>query len=313
LRVAVTGASGFVGSLLVPYLIKSGFEVLPLFRAKEGADVSNAQLVDYRNLAALKMQLIGVDVIIHLAGLAHQNEDAYSYDDYLQANQEITNILAEAAKSVDVKRFIFISSIAVNGDNTNARKPFSEIDDPNPSTFYGRSKLAAESSAIEVLKNSNTDFVIFRPPLIYGGSCPGNFRSLLHLCLRFRILPFQSFKNRRAMIFIENFMAAVVHSINQKNAANQIFIISDDEALTLGELINALMKEFHGSLCINMYFFVRILEFLARLTGKQGQWRKFSSNLEVDASKFRKMTNWRPPFNAYEGLSLTAQEFQNNA
>lgn len=313
MKVAITGASGFVGSHLMEYLKNRGIEVILFGRAKNFVKDVHCIMTNYSDTRIMQMQLQDVDVVVHLAGLAHQLDGEISLNEYINANVDLTSVLAKASLEAQVKRFIYISSVAVNGSNTDRRKPFSEEDFPMPVTFYGESKLMAEDRITNIFKDSSTDFVILRPPLIYGAGCPGNFKKLLMLSSYMRILPFGAISCQKSMISIQNFIDAILHSMHSPESANQIFIVSDSETLPLNKLIDILMAEFHGPNAVNLPISPDILSILAKMVGKQKQWLKFTSSLAVNSDKFCKMTNWTAPYTVREGLRKSVKGFLRNA
>jgi nucleoside-diphosphate-sugar epimerase len=313
MKVAITGATGFVGEHLVDYLISREIEVLPVSRAANFVKEVKCLVMDYSDPARIQMQLQGIDVVIHLGGLAHQIDSLCSLSDYVEANVVPSLVLAKLSREARVKRFIYISSIAVNGQDTNRQKFFLEQDSPKPVTFYGQSKLMAEDGIKNILKDSITDFVIFRPPLIYGANCPGNFKELLIMISYMRILPFGALNNKKSMISIHNFVDAIFHSLQSPEIANQIFIVSDTETLSLNTIIDVLMTEFHGFKAINLPLSSSILDVLAKMVGKQKQWLKFTCQLEVNSAKFCSMTNWSAPYTVREELRECVRGFLRDA
>ena len=313
MKIVVTGATGFIGSSLASYLLSCGHEILKFSRRDLFRKDLQVGAIDYTNIPLLEKQLIGVDVIVHLAGIAHQTENKLSFDNYIRANVDTTTSLATAAKTVGVKRIIFVSSIGVNGNDTNGRGPFSEEDEPRPTNFYSLSKLMAEKSIADVLKNSQTEFVILRPPIIYGANCPGNFRSLLKLCSIIPILPFGSLNVKKSMIYIDNFLDAIAQCLSSPVVANQVFIVADFQVLRLSEIITILLTQFHGAFTKNLAVAPGFLGALVGAIGRRGQWSKFASTLEVDPTKFCKMTKWSPLVNPREGIQLSAKGFRENA
>lgn len=307
MKVAITGVAGFVGRRLFNYLNSHGIEVLPFSRRPGSIDGTEYQIIDYANVDKLQAQLVGVDAVVHLGGLAHKIDESYSLEEYIEANTSNTLALARASRKAQIKRFIFISSIAVNGFDTDGRNPFLEEDIPNPITYYGQSKLMAEDGIKVIFKNSPTDFVIVRPPLIYGVDCPGNFQMLLRLVNKCRILPFGALEGSKSMLYIENFIDAILHSLRLPEVANQIFILSDPEVLKIKEIIDILILELHGITAVNLAINPGILQLFARAIGKQEQWQKFTAQLEVNPEKFYRTTQWQPPYNAREGLKQTAK------
>lgn len=313
MKVAITGATGFVGGHLIEYLKNRGIEVIPFSRAAKFVKDVHCIMTNYSDSRIMQMQLQDIDVVVHLGGLAHQFDGKHSLHEYVKANVDSSFVLAKASREAQVRRFIYISSIAVNGADTERRKPFSEEDFPMPVSLYGQSKLMAEDRIINIFKNSSTDFVILRPPLIYGPDCPGNFKSLLRLSSCMRILPFGALSCQKSMISIQNFNDVIFHSMHSSVSANQIYIVSDPETLPLNKLIDILMAEFHGPNVTNLPISPAILGILAKIVGKQKQWLKFTSSLEVNSDKFCNMTNWTAPYTVREGLRLCVKEFLRNA
>ncbi len=312
MRVVITGVTGFVGQSLVPFLRDRGFNVAGMSRQHCLVDGMMCQATDYADADRLRTQLAGSDAIIHLGGLAHQLNVEHTLESYIRANVDTTLILANAAKLSGVKRFIYISSIGVNGDRTKSRQVFSEDDIPSPSNFYAQSKLMAEEGLKNILKNSGTEFVILRPPLIYGPNAPGNFGLLLKLTSRSCILPFGSLKNKKAMIYIKNILDAILLSLRAPEAANQVFIVSDSEVLRLNEIILALMKGFNGPKVKNIRFAPFVLGLVISCLGRRAHWKKFISELDVNSEKFCKMTGWKAPFAAYDSLTKCARTYCKN-
>lgn len=313
MRVAVTGATGFVGGHLTDYLVSRGIEVIPFSRTANCVKDVQCIVMNYSDSVMMQMQLQGVDVVVHLGGLAHKLDGLHNLNDYIEANVDSTLALAKLSREALVKRFIYVSSIAVNGGDTDGRKPFSEDDSPMPVNLYGQSKLMAEDGIKIIFKDSSTDFVILRPPLIYGADCPGNFKELLILSSCMRILPFGALNCRKSMLSVQNFVDAVFHSLHSSEVANQIFIVSDSETLPLNKMIDILMTEFHGSKAINLPLSSAILGILAKIVGRRRQWLKFISQLEVNSDKFCNMTNWSAPYTVREGLKECVKGFLRNA
>lgn len=312
MKVAITGATGFVGGHLIDYLGIRGIEVIPFSRAANFVKNVQCIMMNYSDSEMMQMQLQGVDVVVHLGGLAHQLHVQHTLEQYIHANVDATLSIANASKLAGIKRFIYISSIGVNGDSTEAHKAFTEEDIPKPSNHYAYSKLKAEEGVRTIFDNSNTEFVILRPPLIYGSDCAGNFQLLLRLTSSKLILPFGSLSSKKSMIYIDNFLEAIFICLRAPRVANQIFIISDSEILSLNEIIFILLREFHGPNARNICFPPTILELLAKIVGKQSQWQKFSSQLEVNADKFFMMTDWRPLISQSEGLKKCTKGFLSN-
>jgi len=313
MRVAVTGAKGFVGKELVLYLRKRGIEVIPLSRRENIINGQSYKVSDYTDIELISSKLKGVDVVVHLAGLAHQDESKFSLKDYIEANVNPTKAIAESAKKAKVNRFIYISSIAVNGDSTKKAKAFIESDLPGPVSSYGKSKYMAEKAIRSIFASSDTDFVILRPPLIYGPTCPGNFKRLLEITSKVFILPFGGVKNKRSFIYINNLTDAIFHLLSLPDAANEIYIPSDKEIYPVNEIIKIMLEENFGNKAINLYIPTFIFEALFKFLGIYHVWRKFSNELTVDSHKITTLLKWQPPFTALEGFKRTVGGYKLDA
>lgn len=312
MKVVITGATGFIGQSLVPYLKDQGIDVICLSRRHCLVNGIKCQIADYTDAEKLRTQITGSDAIIHLGGLAHQLNVEHTLESYIRANVDTTLSLANAAQLSRVKRFIYISSIGVNGERTRLQQVFSEDDIPSPNNFYAQSKLIAEEGIKKILKNSGTEFVILRPPLIYGPNAPGNFGLLLKLVSKSFILPFGSLRNKKAMIYIKNILDVILLSLKAPEAANQVFIVSDSEALRLSEIVFILMKEFNGPMVKNIRFAPFILRLVVNCLGKRAQWEKFISELNINSGKFCKMTGWKAPYGVYDSLTECARLYRKN-
>jgi len=313
MRVAVTGAKGFVGKVLVQYLRNRGIEVVPIFRRENIINGKSYKVSEYTDIELMSSKLIGIDIVVHLAGLAHQDENKFSLKDYIEANVNLTKAIAESAKKAKVNRFIFISSIAVNGDCTQNGKAYSESDLPSPVTFYGKSKYMAEEAIRSIFAKSDTDYVILRPPLIYGPTCPGNFKRLLEITSKTFILPFGGVKNKRSFIYINNLTDVIFRLLSLPEAANEIYITSDKETYSLNEIIKVMLQEKFGNKAINLYIPTVIFEVLFKVLGIYHVWLKFSTELVVDSHKLTTMLKWQPPFTALEGFKRTVGGYKLDA
>ena len=305
MKVAITGANGFVGKALNLYLQDRGIETVLLSRQENIIHGQRCIVTDYSDIKKMQSQLLGIDVVVHLAGLAHQEEGASSLHDYIEANVNVTKVIAESAKKAKVNRFIYISSIAVHGESTKKGKTYSESDLPSPVSDYGKTKYMAEKVIKSIFENSNTDYIILRPPLIYGPTCPGNFRRLLVITSKFCILPFGGVRNKRSFIYIDNITDVIFHILSLPDAANEILIVCDKEAYPINEIVEIMMKEKFGNKAINFYIPAVIFKVLSKVFGFYDSWCKFSNELVVDSHKITRKLHWQPPFTALEGVKKT--------
>jgi len=309
----ITGASGFVGSQLVKALFN-----------RDSAD--HIAVLARKNDLSLNseiLQIIGkdgdnffneaipsnIDVVIHLAGRAHilndQNKDPLA--EFRKVNVDGTLQLAHQALKKKVKRFIFVSSIGVNGAITYG-EPFSESLEPKPHADYAISKLEAEYALKELFKHTDTELVIIRPPLIYAAHAPGNFSRLLKLVSTNLPLPFACTRNKRSFVALENLIDFIQVCINHPNAANQTFLVADDESLSIREIVEYLKDGM-----AKKPYFIHIPQPLIKLgavcVGKSKLYDQLFESLEVDTAKAKKLLNWQAPLTAKKALIQTGKDY----
>ena len=257
--------------------------------------------------------IAGVDVIIHLAARAHILNEATNNPlvEFRNMNTYVTENLANQAAAVGVKRFIFISTIGVNGVSTVAGVRFSELDEAHPHNFYAQSKWEAEQKLRKIALNSSMEVVIIRPPLVYGGDAAGNFGVLLKILYRNWPLPLGSIKNCRSFISLSNFTDFIVQTIGHHAAANQTFLVSDGDDISTTELLKLLASGMGKSARL---FTVPncILEFGSYILGKPGIYKQLCCSLQVDISKARILMDWAPKISANDGLVQAAIDFMIN-
>jgi nucleoside-diphosphate-sugar epimerase len=200
-----------------------------------------------------------------------------------------------------------MSSIGVNGESTSG-VPFSCDDAPKPEQPYAKGKWQAERAISGLMSEGATDFVILRPPLVYGANCPGNFAKLMRFVARTPIIPLGAVKSRRSFIFIENLTDAILTAALHQSASRRTFLVADRESLSLSELVRILAALSRPKRNV-VEVPIRLLRFLARLAGKQRMLDKLTSELLVDATEFSRVTGWEAPFSALHGLRITAQSF----
>lgn len=307
--VLVTGASGFVGRALCQRLLAGGYGLVAASRA--GTDYPNArnmrmELVDPKSFSDV---LEGVDVVIHLAARAHQVDDkaANPLLEFRKINRDATVELARAAALAGARRFVYVSSIGVNGNESAPGKPFTESDKPRPHDLYAISKHEAELALTELGSILDMEIVIVRPPLVYGAGAPGNFARLLKLVKAGLPLPLGRIRNLRSFIYVENLADVLVLCAIHPEAANRTFVVSDGEDLSTADLI----REIASILKKTVYILpvpVGILRNVLKLMGKVAVFDKLSSTLQVDSSSVRSRLGWRPPISLREGLKATLSQ-----
>jgi len=312
MRILITGGHGFIGSAAARHFSLRGAVVRISSRNCIDANVvGGIECCKVNNLSASNdwsRILTGVDAIVHCAGLAHVLSDS-SLDpakSFSVVNRDGTLNLARQAAAQGVKRFIFLSSIGVNGVSSAPNKPFSEMDVPKPHNEYARSKLEAEIGLFDIAKTTSMEVVIIRPPLVYGNSAPGNF-SLLIRAIRSRVpLPFGAVKNLRSMIFVENLTDFIFETFINPRAANQLFLVSDKQDMTVSEIIrNLSMAMKLQPLLVSVP--IGMLRGVGRFVGAHDMLERLCSNLQIDSSKAEQLLEWTPPYTSAAGFIHSVQ------
>ena len=249
----------------------------------------------------------GVDCVVHLAGRAHDlnGSSPETKSAILQANSETTDKLSQAASLCGVKRFIFLSSVGVHGNNSGER-PFSEKSALTPHNSYAHSKLMAEKYLVETCRASSLDAVIFRPPLVYGPGVKGKFLSMLGWLRRGIPLPLGAIHNQRSLVGIDNLIDLIVTCIDHPAAANQTFLVSDGEDISTAQLLRRMSKALDKPARL-FPLPTSLLQLGANLIGKQDIAHGLLGDLRVDISHTKKVLNWTPRFSVDEGLKRTAE------
>lgn len=303
MRVFVTGANGFIGTALCQHLVSRDFSVHGLVRAdipdEVGVVYHRGSLEDREFLLSC---LVGVDCLIHLAGRAHvmREESRDPLTTFRAVNCDATLELARIAQTAGVKRFVFISSIGVNGAETSA-KPFDEHSEPEPHADYALSKLEAEEGLKKLLAGTDTELVIIRPPLVYGVDAPGNFARLLKLVATGLPLPLNGVNNRRSIISLENLVSFITLCIGHSAAAGQLFLVSDGKDISTAEMALALARGM-GKKPLMLPVPDVLLKIGATLLGKGALYTQLYRSLQVESSKARKLLGWQPEENTLEAL-----------
>jgi len=313
MRVLVTGATGFVGSRLIQAFKDSpGIDALAALRDVERASGVPVEFLVVGEIFAgtdWMVALQGVDVIVHLAGRAHVMKESPTdaLAKFRTVNLEGTAALARQAIEAGVKRFIFISSIGVNGAHT-IKRPFDEASVAAPHADYAISKFEAEQALQEIAEKSAMEWVIIRPPLVYGAQAPGNFRRLLKLISLGLPLPFASVENLRSMISLENLVHFLLLCTTHPAAANQLFLISDGIELSTPELISVLAKGM-GLKARLLPCPPALIRWGANLLGRGALYTQLCDSLIIDSSKAKSLLDWSPPFTPEHALLKSGREF----
>lgn len=302
----VTGASGFIGRALCAELIRRRHPVRAIVRDESKIKDSrclNIKVADIDAGTNWVAALQNIDVVVHLAARVHVMHDTEA--DPLMAfravNLEGTCNLARQAAAAGVKRFVFISSVKVNGEATRAGVPFSADDMPAPLDPYGVSKMEAEQGLRQVAAATGMEVVIIRPPLVYGPGVKANFAALMRAVQRGLPLPLGAVHNLRSLVGLDNLVDLIVTCIAHPQAANQRFLVSDGHDLSTAELVRAMA---HAATVSARLLPVPVwaLQAGAKLLGKNDEVQRLCGNLQVDISKTRELLGWVPPVSVEEGL-----------
>jgi UDP-glucose 4-epimerase len=305
MKILVTGANGFIGAHLCQELSsrKIGFRAT----ARNSNENNYADFVscDLETTESLNQLMDGCDTVVHLAGRAHVTSDD-SQEKYRIANEFVTHQLANAAAQNGIARFVFISSIKVNGESSSPGLPIRSSDTPSPLDNYGRSKLAAEKVLQEICRVNNMDYVIIRPTLVYGKGVRANFSALISAVQKGAPLPIASVRNSRSMIGINNLIDLVIATCTNPHAANQIFLASDGNDISTPALVRLIAQSLNRPSRI-FPFPVFVLRLLAVVVGKSSFIDKLTGSLSVDISHTTSTLNWKPPFSTESEVAKAVQ------
>jgi len=305
-RVLVTGGQGFVGKALAAGALSNGFAVRVSSRQKliaAEARLEHSQVGDLGPATDWLAALQGVNTVVHCAGRAHVMTDtaADPLTAFRTVNSAGTLNLARQAVEAGVKRFVFVSSVGVNGSETALGKPFSEADKSNPHNVYALSKWEAEQGLLHIAAETGLEVVIIRPPLVYGCNAPGNFGSLMRAVQRGWPLPLGAVHNQRSLVALDNLVDFIVTCITHPQAANQTFLVSDGQDLSTAELVRGMARA-AGVPARLLPLPVWALQAGASLLGRGDAVQRLCGNLQVDISKARQLLGWVPPVSVDEGL-----------
>ena len=312
MKVLITGANGFVG-LAVLQRLNEVCGVQAVGGVRRAAEFLNtmATVMEVGDLTAhtdWSLALAGVDVVVHAAARVHVmlDTEADPLTAFRAVNVEGTLNLASQAAVAAVKRFVFISSVKVNGESTQPGQAFTEADAPDPQDAYGQSKHEAEQGLRHLATVTGMEVVVIRPPLVYGPGVKANFAALMRAVQRSWPLPLGTVHNLRSLVALDNLVDLVVTCISHAQAANQTFLVSDGHDLSTTELVRGLARA-AGVPARLLPVPVWALQAGATLLGKGDAVRRLCGNLQVDISKGRQLLGWVPPVSVDEGLRRATQ------
>jgi nucleoside-diphosphate-sugar epimerase len=312
-NVLVTGATGFVGRTLCPVIQASTHHLRAAVRYADSCAVEDRCTIDgISGSTDWGIGLEGVDVVIHLAARVHvmKADDAGAMDAFLEVNLHGTEQLARQAAAKGVKRFIYLSSIKVNGECTQGQA-FNEHSIPSPHDAYAISKYRAEQALQRVAAETGIEVVILRPPLIYGPGVKANFYNLLKLVDSGLPLPFAKLQNRRSLVYVGNLVDLLMLCISHPGAADQTFLVSDGEAVPTSKLIQQISKALGRSVRL-FPMPLKLFSVIMRLIGKASVFDRLTQSLVVDSTKLHTALGWRPPYSLTQGIQITTDWYRNS-
>ena len=312
--ILITGANGFVGRALVGYLL--AVQPRPVIAAVRRAEADVPAGADKRVVVGLGPQadwsaaLAGVRQVIHAAARVHVMDDteADPLSAFCLVNTQGTLALAEQAARAGVRRFVFISSIKVNGEHTSLERSFSADDLPNPVDPYGISKLEAEEGLRHLSQVTGMEVVIIRPVLVYGPGVGANMASLMRWLNRCAPLPLGAVDNRRSLVSLANLVDFVSVCIEHPNAANQVFLVSDGEDVSTPQLLRRVSHAL-GRPALLLPVPTPLLKLAGKMTGKSAAVQRLLGSLHVDISKNERLLGWTPKVPMSQALKATADYF----
>ena len=311
----VTGANGFVGQALCAEAMRRGWHVRGALRSACELPAGAEKVV----VGAIGGEtdwtgaLRGADVVVHLAARVHVMQDTIAdpLAEFLKVNLHGTENLARQAARAGVKRFIYVSSIKVNGEETRDGQRFSETDVPAPQDPYGVSKWEAEQALHRVADETGLEAVIVRPPLVYGAGVKGNFVQMLNIVAKRIPLPFASVHNHRDLVYVGNLVDALITCATQPAAAGQTYLVCDGENISTPDLLRQLAV----GMGVPSHLFPcppALLQLAGKLAGKSQQLERLLGSLRVDGDKMRTDLNWTTPYSLRQGLQATTEWYRTN-
>lgn len=314
MKVLLTGSTGFVGSKVAKRLsVEQKLEITCAIRRSVSTDIGTEVLIAGLRADTNWLEAVGgQNVVIHSAARVHVMDDqsADPLAEFRKTNVDGTLNLARQAAASGVKRFIFISSIKVNGEGTAPSKPYTAFDTPAPQDPYGVSKMEAEQGLREIAQQTGMEVVVIRPVLVYGPGVKANFRSMMNWLNKGVPLPLGAIHNKRSLVSLDNLVDLIVTCIDHPAAANQTFLVSDGEDLSTSEMLRRMAGAL-GKPARLLPVPAVMLEWGAALLGKRAVAQRLCGSLQVDIRHTCETLNWSPPVSVDEGFRAAASAFLN--
>lgn len=306
--IAITGATGFVGSSLTNELCAKNVQILEVGRSQYDStnEFLRLELSDFPDSSG---QLSNVDVFIHCAARAHVMDE--TLDDplaaYLHFNTESTLRLATQAAAAGVRRFVYLSSVKALGESTRIDEPFSYDSPLAPEDDYGISKARAEEGLREIAARTDMEVTIIRPPLVYGRGVKANFAAMMRLAERNLPLPLASVGNKRSMVALDNLVDLIMTCISHPEAGNQTFMVSDDADVSTPELLSAMTRAY-GKKPRLLPCPPSALSLAASVLGKRAVAERLLGSLRVDIEHTKRVLGWTPRVKLEDVLKEMARD-----
>ncbi|MDE1230906.1 UDP-glucose 4-epimerase family protein [Vibrio aestuarianus] len=309
MKLLVTGSSGFVGSAFVELAESRGNNCIKQRRSLNGESDDTIFLADLFSSTDWSLALKDIECVVHCAAFVHQMKGEPEIESYRRVNTEGTIALARQASEAGVKRFVFVSSIKVNGESTEIGFPFKPDVSIAPSAPYGLSKFEAEQQLRSLSQEAGMEVVIIRPTLVYGPGVKANFASLMNLVSKGIPLPFGCItNNKRSLVSVDNLVDLIVTCIEHPKAANQVFLVSDDHDVSTSEMVRQMTLSLGKStwqLPVPKWCY----KLAGKVFGKQDVVDRLLGSLQVDITHTKKTLGWTPPQTLEEGFKKTAEAF----
>jgi len=310
--IAITGSSGFVGRALGLEAVSRGYAVRGIVRRLTSFSPVIEQIVvgEMNDRTDWDEALTGCDVVVHLAARVHVMREKASdpLAEFRKVNVVGTEHLARCAVKAGVKRFVYVSSVKVNGEETPLGCRYTEADEVSPQDPYGVSKWEAEQALHRVAAETGLEVVIVRPPLVYGAGVKGNFVQMLSVIRKGIPLPLASVHNQRSFIYVKNLVDALLLCATHPQAAGKTYLVSDGEDISTSDLL----RKLSAAMGKNAHLFIfpePLLRLMGRILGKSSQIERLLGSLRIDMRKIREDLGWSSPFSLDDGLKATVRDY----
>jgi nucleoside-diphosphate-sugar epimerase len=313
MKILLTGGTGFVGSALIARLLNDHIAILAAVRSEKyqfPRGVDSVRVADLNPDIDWSAALHGVDTVVHLAARVHVMHDiaADPLAEFRIVNVAGTMNLARQASAAGIRRFVFVSSVKVNGESTLFGHSFTADDKPDPQDPYGISKHEAEQCLRELAAKTGMEVVIIRPPLVYGPGVKANFASMMSWLARGVPLPLGAINNQRSLVALDNLVDLIRTCLDNPKAANQTFLVSDGEDMSTTQLLQR-MGQALGKTARLIPVPAGLMQHAANIFGKADFAHRLFGSLQVDNSKACDLLGWKPAVTVDDALRKTAEAF----